>query len=69
MRMGPGCCKLVQLVDRDATGTGGPPSTRMGMVMRSLLKPNLLLALQQNPAGLIVDLGILALFVLLLVVR
>jgi len=37
--------------------------------MRSLLKPNLLLALQQNPAGLIVDLGILALFLVLLAVR
>jgi hypothetical protein len=37
--------------------------------MRSLLKPNLLLALQQNAAGLIVDLGILALFLVLLAVR
>jgi hypothetical protein len=38
-------------------------------VMRSLLKPALVISLQQNPAGLVVDLGILAIFVLALVIR
>jgi hypothetical protein len=37
--------------------------------MRSLLKSGLLIHLQQNKAGLIADLAILALFVLLLAVR
>lgn len=37
--------------------------------MRSLLKPNLLMALQQNAAGLIVDLGILVMFLVLFSVR
>ena len=60
---------MVQSAEDGATGRGGPPSTRRGKAMRSLLKPNLLLALQQNAAGLIVDLGILALFLVLLAVR
>jgi hypothetical protein len=37
--------------------------------MRSLLKPTMLMALQQNPAGLIADLAILAMFLVLLAVR
>jgi hypothetical protein len=37
--------------------------------MRSPLKSALLIDLQQNPAGLIVDLGILVLFLVLLAVR
>ena len=37
--------------------------------MRSLLKPGLLIHLQQTKAGLIADLAILALFLLLLAVR
>jgi hypothetical protein len=37
--------------------------------MRSLLKPNLLMALQQNPAGLILDLGILVMLLVLLALR
>jgi hypothetical protein len=37
--------------------------------MRSLLKPGLLIELQQNKAGLIADLAILALFLVLLAVR
>ena len=37
--------------------------------MRSLLKPTLVMSLQQNPAGLLVDLGILAMFVLALMLR
>jgi hypothetical protein len=37
--------------------------------MRSLLKPNLLMALQQNRAGLLVDLGLLAMMLVLLAVR
>ena len=37
--------------------------------MRSLLKPGLLIHLQQNKAGLIADLAILALFLLLLAIR
>jgi hypothetical protein len=36
--------------------------------MRSLLKP-MLMSLKENPAGLIVDLGILAMFLVLLAVR
>jgi hypothetical protein len=38
-------------------------------VMRSLLNPTLLMNLRQNPAGLLVDLGILAVFVVALVIR
>jgi hypothetical protein len=37
--------------------------------MRSLLKPGLLIQLQQNKAGLIADLAILALFLALLAIR
>jgi hypothetical protein len=37
--------------------------------MRSLLKPGLLIHLQQNEAGLIADLVILAIFLVLLAVR
>ena len=37
--------------------------------MRSLLKPGLLIELQQNKAGLIADLAILLLFLVLLAVR
>jgi len=37
--------------------------------MRSLLKTGLLINMQQNKAGLIVDLAILALFLLLLAAR
>jgi hypothetical protein len=36
--------------------------------MRSLLKP-MLMSLKENPAGLMVDLGILAMFLVLLAVR
>ena len=36
--------------------------------MRSLLKP-MLMSLKENPAGLVVDLGILAMFLVLLAVR
>jgi hypothetical protein len=52
-----------------ATCATGPPSLRLGNAMRSLLKSGLLIHLQQNKAGLIADLAILALFVLLLAVR
>jgi hypothetical protein len=37
--------------------------------MRSLLKPGLLIHLQQNEAGLVADLVILAIFLVLLAVR
>ena len=53
----------------NGTGKGSLPSTPGEKAMRSLLKPNLLLALQQNAAGLMVDLGILAIFLVLLAVR
>ena len=39
-----------------------------GKKMRSLLKP-MLMSLKENPAGLMVDLGILAIFLVLLAVR
>jgi len=37
--------------------------------MRSLMKPNLLMSLQQNAAGLVVDIGILVVLLVLLAVR
>ena len=40
-----------------------------GNHMRSLMKPNLLMSLQQNAAGLIVDIGILVVLLVLLAVR
>ena len=40
-----------------------------GNHMRSFMKPNLLMSLQQNAAGLIVDIGILAVLLVLLAVR
>jgi hypothetical protein len=40
----------------------------LGTKMRSLLKP-LPMSLKESPAGLIVDLGILAMFLVLLAVR
>jgi hypothetical protein len=52
-----------------ATGTFGMPSEQLGNPMRSPLKSGLLIHLQQNKAGLIADLAILALFLGLLAVR
>jgi hypothetical protein len=40
-----------------------------GKDMHSLLKPTLLVSLQQNPAGLLIDLGILVTFIVLLAVK
>ena len=40
-----------------------------GNNMRSFMKPNLLMSLQQNAAGLIVDIGILVVLLVLLAVR
>jgi hypothetical protein len=46
-----------------------PAVSLAGNRMRSLLKPGLLIELQQNKAGLIADLAILLLFLVLLAVR
>lgn len=40
-----------------------------GISMRSFLKPGLLIQLEQNKAGLIADLALLALFLVLLAAR
>jgi len=57
------------LLQHGATCGGGLASNGQAKRMRSLLKPGLLIHLQQNKAGLIADLAILALFLLLLAVR
>ena len=58
-----GCCKMVQ--PAKAACRHIARETRM----RPLQKTGLLIHLQQNKAGLIADLAILALFLLLLAVR
>jgi hypothetical protein len=57
------------VLQNGATGTTGPASHTQGIAMRSPLKSGLLIELQQNKAGLIADLAILALFLVLLAVR
>jgi hypothetical protein len=57
------------MLQNGATNATGPASHWKAKYVRSLLKSGLLINLQQNKAGLIADLAILALFVVLLAVR
>ena len=66
-RRRPGACPT--MLQNGATSGGVPPSYWQRIAMRSLLKSGLLINLQQNKAGLIADLAILALFLVLLAVR
>jgi hypothetical protein len=62
------CCKLVQS-PAAMQPAGGRYVQSKGKDMRPLMKPSLLVNLQENPAGLITDLAILALLLILLAVR
>jgi hypothetical protein len=57
------------LLQNGATREVRPASHTQGNAMRSLLKSGPLVDLQQNKAGLIADLAILALFLVLLALR
>jgi hypothetical protein len=57
------------MLQHGATNDTTPASYGQGNRMRSLLKSGLLINLQQNKAGLIADLALLALFLVLLAVR
>jgi len=52
-----------------ATGGEDPASLSQGNAMRSLLKTGWLVELQQNKAGLIADLALVALFLVLFAAR
>jgi hypothetical protein len=58
----------VQAADGNSNRWGRTGVYTVEKKMRSLLKP-MLMSLKENPAGLVVDLGILAIFLVLLAVR